>query len=159
MLSPVALGLLRNEVNELGRRRPVRESAGEKSRNYYQWLNLDSLSPTGRALMLRDTGSGRAPSSGKPDDIPPVSEMIEEALAHAHELGRHGLRPAEMLSYIQGKYWPTAYWPTAGPTDVGPIAWRMWHRSRLARYKDGTYGLPEEEDAVTQEEEEEAGAK
>jgi hypothetical protein len=87
--------------------------------------------------------SGRtsaAVADGKPDGIPPVPEMIKEALTHAEELGRPGLRPAEILSYIQGKWWPTAH-----TTDVGPIAWRMWQRDDLIKYKDGTYALPEEE--------------
>jgi hypothetical protein len=78
-----------------------------------------------------------AGSTGKPANTPPMTDMIREALEHARGLGTVRLRPAEILSYIQGKWWPNAE-----PNAVGPIAWRMWQREELAKFKDGTYSLP-----------------
>lgn len=79
---------------------------------------------------------------GKPEGLPPVSEMIKEALAHAVAIQAKGLKPAAILSYIRGKWWPGAQ-----SKDVGPIAWRMWQDDKLEKFKDGDYALlkPERE--------------
>lgn len=71
----------------------------------------------------------------KPKGLPPMTEMITEALKHARELGASGLEPAGMVSYIRGRYWPNA--PTQA---VGPIAWRMWKRGELEK-RDSIYTL------------------
>jgi hypothetical protein len=76
-------------------------------------------------------------STGKPEGTPSVPDMILEALNHAHGFGRTRLRPAEMLSYIRGKWWPSAE-----GNAVSSIAWRMWQRGQLAKYQDGTYSVP-----------------
>ncbi len=75
-------------------------------------------------------------ASGKPDGLPPMSEMIKEALAHAVAIGANGLKPAGILSYVRGKYWPGAE-----SKDVGPIAWRMWQNEQLEHYEAGEYAL------------------
>jgi hypothetical protein len=74
--------------------------------------------------------------AGKPEGIPAVSEMIKEALAYAVIQGGYGFKPAAILAYIRGKWWPEAQ-----SNDVGPIAWRMWQNDQLIKYKDGEYGL------------------
>lgn len=89
---------------------------------------------------LQPDGATNETGGRKPEGTPPVSEMIREALAHARTHGQRGLKPAEILSYVQGKYWPGAR-----PTDVGPIAWRMWDRRSLEKRK-GRYSLPKEEE-------------
>lgn len=88
-------------------------------------------------------GSGGGANTGKPANTPPVTDMIREALAHGKSLGTARMKPAEMLSYIQGKWWPSA-----DSTAVGPIAWRMWQRDELDRYQDGTYSLKDEKEAA-----------
>jgi hypothetical protein len=79
-------------------------------------------------------------SSGKPDGIPAISEMILEALSHAHGLGAPGLKPKGLTSYIRGRYWPNA--PAVA---VGPIAWRMFKRGQLSKI-GSTYVLPSTDD-------------
>lgn len=90
-------------------------------------------------LTGESSSAGTPANTGKPADTPPMPEMIREALKHGKALGQPYMKPAEILSYIQGKWWPSAE-----PNAVGPIAWRMWQREELEKYKDGTYGLPEE---------------
>lgn len=85
-------------------------------------------------------------AGGKPSGLPAVSEMIREALKHAIEVGAKGMKPAGLLSYIRGKYWPTAE-----SRDVGPIAWRMWQSHQLEKFKDGEYTLPKSEREAIQQ--------
>jgi hypothetical protein len=92
------------------------------------------------AKLSGETAPGEGPR-GKPAGTPPMPEMITEALGHYAALGRPHQRPAEILAYIRGKWWPEAH-----ATDVGPIAWRMWNRDQLVKFTDGTYGLLEEEE-------------
>jgi hypothetical protein len=87
-------------------------------------------------LPLNGKGKKQTSPVGKPEGLPPVSDMIREALDHAIRLGAHGLRPSGLLSFIRGKYWPTAE-----SKDVGPIAWRMWQNDQLEKYKSGEYAL------------------
>jgi hypothetical protein len=87
-----------------------------------------------------ETAPGEDGSRGKPAGIPPMTEMIKEALGHYAELGHPRQRPATILSYIRGKWWPDA-----DNTDVGPITWRMWQRDQLTKYTDGTYAMLEPE--------------
>ena len=75
----------------------------------------------------------------KPDDAPTVPEMVREALKHAKELGSPGLKPAEILSFIQGKWWPSAV-----SNQVGPVVWRMGEKGFLLKRRDGIYSLPPE---------------
>jgi hypothetical protein len=79
---------------------------------------------------------------GKPEGIPAVSEMIKEALAYAVMQRATGLKPAAILAYIRGKWWPGAQ-----SNDVGPIAWRMWQNDQLEKFEDGEYALLEAERA------------
>jgi hypothetical protein len=73
----------------------------------------------------------------KPDNAPPMPEMIKEALADIHRRGITGVEPAlGILPYIQQRWWPQA---TA--ISVGPIAWRMWKRGEL-RKQGPRYSLP-----------------
>ena len=74
--------------------------------------------------------------AGKPPKTPPMTEMIIEALEHASRLGAPGLKPAAVLSYIRGKWWPGAE-----IKNVGPIVWRMQQRGVLVRRDDGLYAL------------------
>jgi len=91
---------------------------------------------------------------GKPAGTPPMPEMIKEALAHAKGLGTVSLKPAGILSYIQGKWWAAA-----DINNVAPIAWRMWQRDDLVKYDDGTYALmPEGEEEKEAEEDDEDAA-
>jgi hypothetical protein len=73
----------------------------------------------------------------KPAGIPPVPEMIIEALTESAERGAPGLTPMGLLSFIQAKHWPEAQ-----SGDVGSTAWRMWKDGRLSRPHEGFYGLP-----------------
>lgn len=66
--------------------------------------------------------------TGKPDGIPPVSEMILLSLAHAHRNGQEGLTPQGLLEVIR-----SAWWPNVTTDSVGPIAWRMWKNSKLGK--------------------------
>jgi hypothetical protein len=92
----------------------------------------------------RSKGDAASSELGKPAGLPPVSEMIKEALAHAVTLRAKGLKPSGMLSYIRGKWWPAAE-----SKDVGPIAWRMSQNGQLEKSKDGVYALlKSERDAI-----------
>jgi hypothetical protein len=64
----------------------------------------------------------------KPSGIPPVPEMILEALRLAEAGGKPGLTPQAMVSFVR-----TKYWPEAGNPDIGSTAWRMWKDGRLAK--------------------------
>jgi hypothetical protein len=98
-------------------------------------------------INSRNSDNASAPSeSGKPEGLPPVSEMIREALAHAVAINAKGLKPAGILSYIRGKWWPEAQ-----SKDVGPIAWRMWQDGRLEKFKDGDYALLKAEREAVQQ--------
>ena len=81
----------------------------------------------------------KEPSGGKPAGLPPVPDMILEALRHAFTHGAPGLEPNGILSYIKGRYWPEAT-----TNKVGPIAWRMWKHDQLDK-RGSIYRLPKEE--------------
>lgn len=81
---------------------------------------------------------GSSTGHSKPSDVPPVPDMIIEALTEASEkLNVDALTPSAILTFVRQKYWPTAK-----STDVGSTAWRMWKDGRLTRPENGTYGLP-----------------
>ncbi len=82
-------------------------------------------------------------SKRKPENIPPVPDMIIEALRDAQQKGAPGLTPSGLLSYIKQRYWSDARSP-----DVGSTAWRMWKDGRLTRPSDdpALYGLPNEKE-------------
>ena len=74
----------------------------------------------------------------KPTGIPPVPDMIIEALTEASgNLNVDGLSPSALLTFVRQKYWPEAT-----NQDVGSTAWRMWKDGRLARPSTGIYALP-----------------
>jgi hypothetical protein len=64
----------------------------------------------------------------KPSGLPPVPEMILEALRLAESEGKAGMSPQAMVSYVRNKYWPEATNP-----DIGSTMWRMWKDGRLAK--------------------------
>jgi len=92
-------------------------------------------------------------ATGKPEGTPSVPEMILEALTYAAKLGRPRLKPAEMLSYIRGKWWPNAE-----SNAVSSIAWRMWQREQIDKYKDGRYSLPDLAESKVEAPEKQEGA-
>jgi hypothetical protein len=77
------------------------------------------------------TGPEAVPS-GKPAGLPPMTEMINEALDYAHSAGDTMWPPALIVQWIRKKYWPTV-----DVASVGPIAWRMAKRGQLG--KDGPH--------------------
>jgi hypothetical protein len=81
----------------------------------------------------------------KPDNIPPMPEMIVEAIEEGIKSGRRGLTPADITTFVRSKYWPQVT-----INNVGPIAWRMWKRHQLSK-EGAVYGLktPEGESATT----------
>lgn len=64
----------------------------------------------------------------KPPGLPPVPEMILEALKLAESEGKAGMNPQAMVAYVRNKYWPEATNP-----DIGSTMWRMWKDGRLAK--------------------------
>ncbi|MFI5016029.1 MAG: hypothetical protein ACHQAY_27150 [Hyphomicrobiales bacterium] len=70
-------------------------------------------------------------TKGKPENTPPMTEMIFEALNDAAKRGAPGLEPSGIASYIRGKWWSNA--PS---TAIGPIAWRMWKRNQIGKRGD-----------------------
>jgi len=83
-----------------------------------------------------DSTANGAWGEGKPEGLPPVSDMIREALAYAAIQNGVGLKPSGILGYVRGKWWPGAQ-----SNDVGPIAWRMWQNDQIEKYQDGEYAL------------------
>jgi hypothetical protein len=80
---------------------------------------------------------------GKPEGIPTMPEMIFEALRDAKTKGVRGLEPKEMASYIAAKWWP------AVPINaVGPIAWRMYSKDRLAKRQSRYFLLKSAEETA-----------
>ena len=77
-----------------------------------------------------------AEPAGKPEGIPTMPEMIVEALKDAKAKGQRGLEPKQMADFIAAKYWPTVT-----INAVGPIAWRMYSKERLAK-RQSRYFLP-----------------
>lgn len=82
--------------------------------------------------------SPAAESSGKPEGIPTMPEMIVAALKDAKAKGLKGLEPKDITSYIAAKWWPDVK-----INNVGPIAWRLYKSDRLAK-RQSKYRLPDE---------------
>src|SRR5208283_6170789 len=101
------------------------------------WLKLipgqevsedDVAKPAGVGKAFLSVGGGPYVQVGepmvahsKPLDVPPVPEMIIEALGFANR----PMTPNELLAFVRSKYWSTAR-----NTDVGSTAWRMWKDGR-----------------------------
>lgn len=100
-------------------------------------LEAGTMIVTGGAAKLEITRK-------KPDAVPTMPQMIEEALRQAASRGETGLEPAAMLEFIQEKYWPGA-----GSTDVGSTAWRLWKAGRLKK-SGSIYSLPDQSEKGTQ---------
>ena len=64
-------------------------------------------------------------SKRKPENIPPVPDMIIEALRDAQQKGAPGLTPSGLLSYIKQRY------------SVLTLAVRTWARQRGACGRTG----------------------
>jgi hypothetical protein len=79
-----------------------------------------------------------AESTGKPEGIPTMPEMIFEALKDAKARGLKGLEPKDITAFIAGKWWPDVK-----INNVGPIAWRLYKSERLAK-RQSKYRLPDE---------------
>jgi hypothetical protein len=75
-------------------------------------------------------------TTGKPEGIPTMPVMIIEALKDAKARGVRGLEPKEITNFIAEKWWPTVT-----INAVGPIAWRMYSREKLAK-RQSKYSLP-----------------
>jgi hypothetical protein len=159
VMKPIDLGLV-----QARRKKIEAEIDNEQQRHQHA---LGALEDELEELLIAErvfsklTGAGAAQqkkpethTSGKPDGLPAVAEMIKEALAHAVSVGASGLKPAGLLSYIRGKYWPTAE-----SKDVGPIAWRMWQNDQLEHFNTGEYALPDAEVAKIRAEIAKAAAK
>jgi hypothetical protein len=86
----------------------------------------------------RQNGADAIDVRRKPEGIPPVPEMILEALKEAEGEGKPGLAPQSLLAYVRNKYWPEA-----GNSDIGSTAWRMWKDGRLAKPDENSsvYGI------------------
>jgi len=144
------LAAIRAEKERLLAKAADLESAAAKARAEAEdyeaaervWLKLSSVKPIapnadGAADKIApngaiNTGARNAnPPSGKPSGVPPVPEMIIEALREAEAAGKHGLSPADMLAFVQRKYWPGA-----ANSDVGSTAWRMWKKDGRLRKPD-----------------------
>jgi hypothetical protein len=77
-----------------------------------------------------------AEPTGKPEGIPTMPDMIIEALKDAKAKGQRGLEPKQMADFIAAKWWPNVT-----INAVGPIAWRMYSKERLAK-RQSRYFLP-----------------
>jgi hypothetical protein len=64
----------------------------------------------------------------KPENVPPIPDIILEGLKKAEDEGKPGLNPQAMLIYVKEHYWPSA-----GSSDIGSTMWRMWKDGRLAK--------------------------
>ncbi len=71
----------------------------------------------------------------KPDDTPPLTQMIVRALEDGISHGHAGLRPRAMADFVRRQWWPDAT-----NTMIGTAAWRMAREGRLAR-NGGVYSL------------------
>jgi hypothetical protein len=84
----------------------------------------------------------------KPEGLPTYPEMIEDAVLMASNHGFLGLEPAEIILYIQKRYWPKM------PQEkAAPIISYLWSHGRLKKY--GTMYAPESsvsgiEDAIAE---------
>jgi hypothetical protein len=85
-----------------------------------------------------------AQATGKPEGIPTMPVMIIEALKDAKARGVRGLEPKEITSFIAEKWWPTVT-----INAVGPIAWRMYSREKLAK-RQSKYSLPRVNDETAE---------
>lgn len=151
IMKPIDIGLIQ------ARRKKIEAEIQEERQRHERALGaledeLEELVVAER-VFSKLTGAGatqqkkpEARASGKPEGLPAVSEMIKEALEHAVSVGAAGLKPAGLLSYIRGKYWPAAE-----SKDVGPIAWRMWQNDQLEHFESGEYALPDVEVAKIRE--------
>jgi hypothetical protein len=90
--------------------------------------------PESDRLMLPDDNNA-IEVRRKPSGLPPVPEMILEALRLAESEGKSGMNPQAMVSYVRSKYWPEAPNP-----DIGSTMWRMWKDGRLAK-PDGSSSI------------------
>jgi hypothetical protein len=79
--------------------------------------------------------------AGKPEGIPTMPEMIFEALRDAKNRGLKGLEPKDIAAYIAAKWWPGVK-----INNVGPIAWRLYSKDKLAK-RNSKYRLPDEAEA------------
>jgi hypothetical protein len=152
MVKPIDIGLI-----QARRKKIEAEAKAEKERHEKalaaleaEWKELDIAERVFSRLSLEGGKNQRLVANGlliggetnvdggggKPEGLPPVSEMIKEALAYAVSLNAKGLKPAGLLSYIRGKWWPEAQ-----SRDVGPVAWRMWQNEQLERFDSGEYTL------------------
>jgi hypothetical protein len=101
--------------------------------------NIPVAYSVGNYVGPSQTSAIAAMAYKKPSGVPPVPEMIIEALAEASEHGTPGLTPQGLLSFVKQKYWPEATNP-----DVGSTAWRMWKAGRLSKPdpESSLYSLP-----------------
>jgi hypothetical protein len=98
-------------------------------------LALGARETTASLLAVDAPAAARAHETRKPPKLPPVSDMIIEALSFGEKEGYDRLSTRDLLDYVRH-----TYWPDAKPNDVISTAWRMWKHGKLQ--KDGkTYSL------------------
>ncbi|MCA1379363.1 hypothetical protein I6F34_00815 [Bradyrhizobium sp. BRP05] len=101
--------------------------------------NLEAEQPEPELALEPESASTPASeSSGKPEGIPTMPEMIFEALKDARSRGVKGLEPKDITAFIAEKWWPDVK-----INNVGPIAWRLYKSERLAK-RQSKYRLPDE---------------
>jgi hypothetical protein len=145
---PVSLQAIRAKKNDLLSTAAKYEAMAEKARKQAAdfeaaervWLQFSPEADNG--VVRGPTTEEVRPITSmrtKPAGLPPVPDMIIEALTNATAAGAPGLTPSGLLSYVRGKYWPEAQ-----TNDVGTTAWRMWKDGRLTKPGPDTslYGLP-----------------
>jgi hypothetical protein len=104
-------------------------------------MSLDAESEPEPALEPEQA----AESSGKPEGIPTMPEMIVAALKDAKANGLKGLEPKDMAAFIATKWWP------AVPINaVGPVAWRMYNNKDRLTKRQSRYFLPRATDETAE---------
>jgi hypothetical protein len=153
--SPISLGVMAN----ISKLKMIQEKRRAVSRQIVQQREvLTALETQERDLEIAERvlvsldaeeESDAAPenvappeSSGKPDGLPTMPEMIIEALKDAKARGLKGLEPRDITNFIAAKWWPDVK-----INNVGPIAWRLYKSERLAK-RQAKYRLPDDIAAV-----------
>jgi hypothetical protein len=101
-------------------------------------VSLDEDTDTEPIADPNEAAPAATESTGKPDGIPTMPEMIYEALKDAKARGQRGLEPKDITAFIAAKWWPDVK-----INNVGPIAWRLYKSDKLAK-RQSRYRLPDE---------------
>ncbi len=101
-------------------------------------LDEDTERIASRDRVVNSEESTATESTGKPEGIPTMPQMIYEALRDAKARGQKGLEPKDITAFIAAKWWPDVK-----INNVGPIAWRLYKSEKLAK-RQSRYRLPDE---------------